>query len=59
MHITLQNWIDVYQPDEHTLTQIQVLLAQAPSAVRAYMQAGTPYAEFTLHEIVIVAQKES
>lgn len=59
--LTLQQWVDIHQPDDHTLQQIHVLLIQAPSAVQDAMQikyAGTPYTEFTLQEIVIVAQKE-
>lgn len=58
---TLHNWVELYQPSARTLQQIQVLLVQAPLAVKTHMEieyAGTPYAGFTLHEIVSVAQKE-
>lgn len=60
--MTLQQWIEYYQPSNLNLQQAQVMLVQAPNAVdnTLHLQyAGTSYAEFELQEIVCVAQKES
>jgi hypothetical protein len=62
IHNTIQMWQEYYQPDVISNQHAQIILVQAPEAVKDTMQisyAGTPYAEFVLQEFICIAQKES
>ena len=62
IQVTIQAFIDLYQPDDYVQQRAQVLLVQAPSAVKdaiGLRYEGTSFAEFEIQEIVYVVQKEA
>lgn len=62
IHQPIRLWLERYQPDALDKQHAQILLVQAPEAVKDAMQityAGTSYAEFVLRELICIAQKES
>lgn len=56
----VQAWAQRQNCSEHTIEQLNVMLSCAPEKVKAWMQpryAGTPFAYYTDHHILIHAQK--
>lgn len=57
----LVSWAQTQDCDEHTIERLQILLVQAPDAVKAFWQprcAGTPDAEFNHVYIIIAGRKK-
>lgn len=56
----IQSWAKRQNCSDETITQLNILLLRAPDAVIEWMQpqfAGTPYARYTDHHIIIKGKK--
>lgn len=59
---TLTDWRVNHQIDDNRVQRVQIIARQAPESINKILQiqyAGTPYLTFTVHEMILVAQKEA